>query len=60
MDYTTLPRLVTLVFIVKNNEKPLKDFSRGVISSDLIWDKLTEREWIIGWKRIQKGQIRHY
>lgn len=60
MDYTTLPSLVTLVFIVKDNEKPLKDFSRGVIASDLIWEKLTEREWILGWKRIQKGQIRLY
>lgn len=60
MDYTTLPSLVTLVFIVKDNEKPLKDFSRGVIASDLIWEKLTEREWILGWKRIQKGQIKLY
>lgn len=60
MDCTTLPSLVTLVFIVKDNEKPLKDFSRGVIASDLIWEKLTEREWILGWKRIQKGQIKLY
>lgn len=56
MDYTTLPRLVTLVFIVKDNEKPLKDFSRGVISSDLIWEKLTEREWIIGGKEFGKAK----
>ena len=43
-DYTTLPSLVAFAFIIKNNEKPLKDFKQrsNMIRSDL-WKAHRER-----------------